>query len=67
MADTPDRPDLPVLDPEAVGSARDFLKYARQELERRLGRGDDLDGDAYRKAVELVLSRLDDPEEEMVS
>ncbi len=64
MADTPERPDLPVLSPDAKGPARDFLKYARQELERRLGRGDDLDGAIYCKAVELVLSRVDAPDEE---
>lgn len=67
MADTPDRPDLPVLPPEAKGPARDFLKYARQELERRRGRGDDLDAAIYRKAVELVLSRVDGSDEEAMS
>ena len=67
MADSTDRPDLPVLPPEAKGPARDFLKYARQELDRRLGRGDDLDGDIYRKAVDLVLARLDAPDEEASS
>ena len=64
MPDPADRPELPVLPPEAKGAARDFLKFARQELERRIGRGDELEGDQYKRAVELVLSRLEGPEEE---
>ncbi len=67
MTETPDRPHLPVLPPEAKGPARDFLKFARQELERRLGRGDVLDNAHYQQAVELVLARLDDADEEPLS
>lgn len=67
MADTPPRPELPVLSPDDKGPAREFLKYARHELDRRIGRGDDLDSSIYRKAVELVLSRLDEDADEVAS
>jgi hypothetical protein len=64
VPDTPTPPHLPVLPPESKGPAREFLKFARQELERRLGRGDDLETGRYVQAVELVLARLEAPEGE---
>ncbi len=54
-------PKLPTLPDSARGTARDFLDFAREELKRREGRGDDVDEQRYVDAVQMVLDRLAGP------
>ncbi len=54
-------PELPTLPDSVRGSARDFLDFAREELKRREGRGDDVDQARFVAAVQMVLDRLAGP------
>ena len=40
------------------GSARDFVDYCDEELERRRSSDESFDEDSFQKAVDLVLNRL---------
>ena len=53
------------IDPDALqGSAREFFEYSVEERERRRDSGEPFDEEQYQQAVDLVLRRLQNLEEE---
>ena len=60
-------PDSTSIDTSQLkGSALDFFEYSIDELERRRDSGEGLDEASFHEAVELVLRRLQELEEEGV-